>query len=31
MFLSARDRGVLLGFLEEGFQDHIWCIFVGIV
>ena len=37
MFLSAHDRGVLLGLLEvllrlleEGSLYHCWCIFVGI-
>ena len=31
IFLSTRDRGFLLDFLEEDFQDHGWCIFLGIV
>ena len=38
VFLSACDTGVLLGFLEvslvfleEVFQDHGCCIFVGVV
>ena len=37
MFISARDRGVLLGslevllgLLEDGFLDYSWCLFVGI-
>ena len=31
MLLSAHNRGLLLGFLEEGFQDHGWCLFLVIV
>ena len=37
VFLSDRDRGVLLGFLEvllgflgEGLKDRGWCLFVVI-
>ena len=31
MFLSAHDRGLLLGFLDETFQYHSWCIFLGVL
>ena len=31
VLLYAPDRGLLLGFLEEDFQDHGWCLYLVIV